>query len=81
MVAWLHCFGTHGSTDHHGRVRRQNQGMRKKTERAEVLPLPDAATLEAKFHNDLWGILRIQTATTNPEPRTENGGLKTHSIQ
>lgn len=52
MVAWLHCFGAHGSTVHHGRIRGQKElltkGMRKKKERAEILPLPAAATQEAK---------------------------------
>lgn len=51
MVAWLHCFGPHGSTVRHDRIgaeRATNQGMRKKKERAEILPPPDAATLEAK---------------------------------
>lgn len=33
------------------------------------------------FHKDLWGIFKIQTTTTNPEPCTENVGLKIHSIQ
>lgn len=33
MVAWLHCFGAHGSTVHHGRIRGQKELLTRAWER------------------------------------------------